>query len=111
MFPLLFVIALVLLVVVFVIVGTRRGAYPPRGASPSARKVVQDGDAGFPLELVLAECHHHKQSHHDGQSAHTHGASDRGHNAASVTHHDGGSFHDSSGHSGFDGGGFGGGHH
>jgi hypothetical protein len=106
MLPVVGVLAIVVLLVV-VVIGIRRGAYL------SARK-VQDGDGEILLESMDSASHHREQRHHDGQSVQTHEACGHGHHTApNVPHHDigHGSFHDSAGHSGFDGGGFHGGHH
>jgi hypothetical protein len=82
------------------------------GAYLSARK-IQDGDGEILLES-MDSASHHREPYHDGQSVQTHEAYGHGHDTApNVPHPDigHGSFHDSAGHSGFDGGGFHGGHH
>ena len=94
------VIIAVFCVVAVVVTEIRRGA--------QLRNGVRKGDSEIPLEVMDSTSHDSKRAdHHQTDAAHGHGHPE----TPDVTHHDSGSFHDSAGHSGFDGGAFHGGHH
>ncbi len=106
MFPV--VVIVVILVVAVIVSEIRRGAYL------SARKGVPEGDLEIPLEVADSASHHAKHTDHDCETAQADCVHGHDHHATpDITHHDSGAgaFHDSAGHSGFDGGAFDGGHH